>query len=186
MIWTFGILLASTSAAAPTHQCGVDTALSLKLSFDQFDQDMEGGWRAVASRGKNCLLPAANLIAAYRAKHPRNRSLLNWHEGQLRATAGDYRAAIPLMKASRHAPTLGGFQDGWNPYVDATIAFLRGDRQKLLKASAELKATPRPPADAYPPDQPWPFNVDVAQGLINCFGKPYAVAYQTKCRSMPK
>ncbi|MFZ2235102.1 MAG: hypothetical protein WAV67_01875, partial [Dokdonella sp.] len=84
---------------------------------------------------------------------------------------------------------------GLNAYADATIAFLRGDRQELDKALADLKATPAPPGETLDdgkiqttwPDGtkravPWPPNVDVVEGLQRCIGKPYRDAYGSSCR----
>jgi hypothetical protein len=67
--------------------------------------------------------------------------------------------------------------------VDATIAFLRGDRPALLAARTALAALPRP-ADFAPRDvqgrpvaMNWPPNLNVVDGLLACFGRPYAEAY---------
>ncbi|WP_155394139.1 hypothetical protein [Xanthomonas albilineans] len=50
----------------------------------------------------------------------------------MRAFAGDSAAAIALMQAAQKPPS----QDiaGWNPYVDATVAFLVHDRAGFAKA----------------------------------------------------
>jgi hypothetical protein len=31
----------------------------------------------------------------------------------------------------------------------------------------------------------WPPNLDVVEGLVHCFNKPYRVAYGSECRSTP-
>lgn len=68
----------------------------------------------------------------------------------------------------------------WNPYVDGTIAFLRGDRVALMAARDRLAAAARP-ADM-PADRAWPPNLAVVEGLVRCFGRPYREAYGEACR----
>lgn len=115
-----------------------------------------------------------------------------WHEGQVRAELGETDAAISLMERARHAPVEHGFnQDDWNIYVDATIAFLRGDKASLLRARERLANFPWPVGHSYtdekgvrhttrPPN--WPPNLNVVDGLVRCFGHPYAEAYRQACR----
>lgn len=87
---------------------------------------------------------------------------------------------------------------GWNPYVDATIAFLRKDRAALDRARATLAAYVSPPGSGLPPVKDgyielafadgqvrkvrWPPNIDVVDGLAQCFGQPYRQAYGDTCR----
>ena len=156
-----------------------------------------GGWRAIANR-PGCELAAADLLAAYRAAHPEASALLAWHEGQVRATAGQYERAIPLLDQDRKPAT----QDkaGWNLYVDATLALLRRDKPGLPRARQQLAAVPSPEGAGLPPlkdgyfelpttaGQPpvrmrWPPNIEVVDGLVACYGKPYAEAYSAACRS---
>lgn len=157
------------------------------LGLDQraFDQDLSGGWRAIGSRS-GCTLVAADLIRDYRKAHPSKPKFLFWHEAQLRAQAGQTDAAIALFERAREP---GADPTGWNPYADATVAFLRGDRPGLLRARARLLAVPRP-ADWNPsmktPDgrtiaMPWPSNLNAVDGLIACFGRPYSEAYGPAC-----
>jgi hypothetical protein len=88
---------------------------------------------------------------------------------------------------------------GWNPYVDATIAFLRQDRAALGKAHAALAAVAPPAGKDVPPVVDgmmevsmsdgqtmkirWPPNIDVVEGLVKCFGQPYDTAYGSDCRA---
>jgi hypothetical protein len=116
----------------------------------------------------------------------------------MRASAGQYAAAIPLLVASRKpaAEDLAG----WNAYVDATIAFLQGNNAALLDARTRLAAVPYPAGAGMPPlrggqiefpsppGQPpirmrWPPNLEAVDGLVACFGKPYDVAYGSACRA---
>jgi len=167
------------------------------LEEQAFDQDVSnggGGWRAVDAI-PGCAAVAADLIRDYRIKHKSASRILAWHEGQLRAGIGEVDKAIALMEASRKPPD----EDltGWNPYVDATIAFLRKDRDALLASREKLASTP--PAKDLPPVRDgyielplndnqvmktrWPQNIDVVDGLVRCFGKEYTIAYSNACRN---
>jgi hypothetical protein len=191
----FSLLFGNPTAHA-TDRCKYDEDALLALDENAFDQDLSGGWRAIANI-PGCELAVADLLAAYRAKHSNAGSLLAWHEGQMRASAGQYEQAIPLLEAARKPVE----QDpvGWNYYVDATLAFLRQDNPALLAAQERLAAVAYPEGtgmaplkDGYfelptPPGQPtmkmrWPPNIEVVDGLVACFGKPYAEAYGTSCR----
>ena len=114
----------------------------------------------------------------------------------MRADAGQYPEAIALMEHA-YKPTEDD-KAGWNPYVDATIAFLRRDRPALKRARERLTAVPPPAGVGVPPVIDgymeadfdggskkrirWPINIDVVEGLENCFGKTYAEAYKEVCR----
>lgn len=120
-----------------------------------------------------------------------------WHEAQLRAFAGQSAQAAALMEQTR-APEATD-RMGWNPYVDATIAFLRKDRRALEQAHARLAAVPPPIGEGIPPvidgymqvdmsdgttrKMRFPQNIDVVEGLAQCFDKSYAEAYSSDaCR----
>ncbi|MEA3060618.1 MAG: hypothetical protein QOJ94_399 [Sphingomonadales bacterium] len=172
------LLAASDPPGTVRGACDVDRAAMLALPERAFDQDLEGGWRPLAARAR-CRGAAADLIAAYRRAHPAAGPILRWHEGQLRALHGQTGRAIALFERSREPSDA----NGWNDYVDATIAFLRHDREALSAARARLAARPKP-ADWAPHDSQgrpvpiaWPMNLNVVDGLIRCFGKPYDKAY---------
>lgn len=193
------ILLAACGAAGaqalPPQACAHDRARLLALDENQFDQDMKGGWRAL-SAVPGCTLAAADLLHAYSEAHGNKSGLLFWHEAQLRAEAGQYAEAASLMqKAFKPA---GEDKAGWNPYVEATVAFLRRDRTAFAQARARLAAVPPPTGAGIPPvvdgymdlefddgsrrKMRWPLNIDVVEGLENCFDKPYREAYANACR----
>ncbi|KPN09933.1 hypothetical protein AN652_14365 [Xanthomonas arboricola pv. pruni] len=189
-------LLISEGAVAQPAECGFDKVKMLALEQDKFDQDVSsggGGWRAVAAK-PGCEVAAADLIKEYREVHSDSSSLLFWHEGQLRAFAGHYEDAIPLMEASRQ-PTEKDLA-GWNPYVDATVAFLRHDASALVAAQKKLNAVPASPElppvkDGYiemsmdngkKVKMRWPVNADVVDGLVSCLNKSYMEAYSSVCR----
>lgn len=180
------LILAVMVTASPPD-CGVDRSALLALDQDAFDQDPKGGWRAVASQ-PGCKLVAADLLRDYRIAHPQTErpTILYWHEGQLRAMAGDAHSAVPLFERARMETDAFG----WNAYVDATIAFLQGDRARLEAARESLAAIPLPPNwEKLVADQAklgrriaWPPNLEVVDGLIACFGRSYEEAYGSRCR----
>ncbi len=194
------LLLLASVAARAADDCSHDRQAMLALDEAAFDQDVGnggGGWRAIGNR-PGCEAAAADLLAAYRQRHPDAGSLLAWHEGQMRAMAGQTARAVPLLDSARKPAE----QDpaGWNPYVDATLAFLKHDQAALRTARARLAAVPYPQGDGMPPledgyltfpaapGQPamrmrWPINLDVVDGLLACFDKPYAEAYGPACRA---
>jgi hypothetical protein len=170
-------LIALALQAPPADPCQVDNRAMLALGMDAFDQDMAGGWRALSQR-PGCEGRAADLIRDYRTFLQQRSSILFWHEAQLRAALGQNEEAIRLMEQSRKPDD----QYGWNPYVDASISFLRGDRAALLAARARLAALPRPAdfqeqvlASGYRTS--WPPNLPVVDGLVRCFGRRYREAY---------
>lgn len=196
----FGCALAAGTHAAPLEGspaagCEADRARLLALGEDAFDQDMSGGWRALAAK-PGCKLAAADLLRDYRQANGNEARILYWHEAQLRAMAGQSEAAIGLMERSRQPAE--NDKAGWNPYVDASIAFLRKDRAALDKARKDLAAVPYPNNPDMPPlkdgvvDLPmkggktmkmrWPPNIDVVDGFITCFDKSYEDAYASACR----
>ena len=73
-------------------------------------------------------------------------------------------------------------------YAAATVAFLRMTRPALLAARAKLVAEPKPDGwdeavaelKASGETVLWPLNLEVVDGMILCFDKPYAEAYD--CR----
>jgi hypothetical protein len=166
--------------------CAFDRQQMLALDEDAFDQDLKGGWRVVANQ-EGCQSAAADLIRDYRElRGPHSWRVMIWHEGQLRAMSGDSRAAIPLMEQSRAVSEEESL--GWNQYVNATIAFLRKDRQAFDKAFSELSALPRPKwwgGNFSTKGRQWPMNLSVLDGLSRCWKSSYENAY-TECGSKPE
>ena len=181
----------------PDAKCSYDEEAMLALDEAAFDQSLpNGGWRAIGNI-PGCEVAAAELIAAYRVRHPAASSTVAWHEGQMWAAAGLHERAIPALESARKDPALD--PAGWNHYVDATIAFLAGDREALEQARDRLAAVPFDDTAGLPPlvdgfielptraGQPplrmrWPPNIEVVDGLLNCFGRPYNDAYDMACR----
>ena len=183
------------------QRCGVDAAeFDRLLALDQaaFDQDFDGGWRAVAS-GEGCRLAAATLIEAYllhsRPSPPPSPLLLRWHAGQMLAMAGQVERSLAYFE--------GAYERGddpdtvaWNLYVEGTLAFLRRDRDALVAAREALAAQPvseeeKAARRQFLEDNPRirmpegfidkPQNLDVLERLLACFDGPYEQAYGGQC-----
>jgi len=158
--------------------CAVDNAAMMALGVHAFDQDLEGGWRAVANR-PGCEDEAADLIRRYREFIQSRMGILYWHEGQLRAGLGEKEAAIALFNKARRSDA---DEYGWNHYVDASIAFLRRDRPALEAARARLAKskvfdTSGIPSLRVRPGPQRPMNLDVVDAFLQCFDRPYEEAY---------
>ncbi|WP_300532174.1 hypothetical protein [Maricaulis sp.] len=172
------LLTALTALALQTTAaCGVDDAEHARLMAldeDAFDQDMQGGWRAVANQGPDCFIPAAELIQDYVALHGaanlQRPGLAHWHAGQMFAMAGETERALPELRLSYRPENDNEMNAMWNRYADGTIAFLERDRDALIAARNAL------------PDAPMS-NRGVLDGLINCWDRPMMEAYQQDCRS---
>ena len=187
----FAALLAvavTSPVGARDSRCG-DDAHILNQDVQTFDQDPQKGWRSVADR-LECRAHAAELLREYREMLQMRLDVLAWHEGQLRAELGQIDDAIRLFeRARRPEVVLGQRQEIWNAYVDATIAFLKGDRASLLRARERLAVAPVPVIMQLQPDGSLraskpdaPPNLDVVDGLIACLGRPYFEAYGSQCR----
>ena len=187
IVWASTLTLALAIQSAPLADCRQADDAMIALPLDDFDQG-ENGWRSLDAAG--CELAAADGIKLYRDRNAatvaNKDSTLIWHEAQLRASAGQTDAAVELMLRRRETASRS-----IRPYTDATIAFLRRDREGLLAARDALIALPEPQAfreaanryaASYPdlPPLTWPLNLDVVDGLIACFDRPYAEAY--RCR----
>lgn len=181
-------------ACAPTlaqteDECAYDPGAMMRLEFDAFDRTPESGWRVVGNT-PGCENVAADLIARYRTEKidDQRRGLMH-HEAQLRAAAGQTDTAVTLLeqvRAMESAPEMIA-------YRDAEIAFLRGDLAALRAARERLLAVPAPEhfeataarfRERFPNQPPptWPLNIEVVNGFVACFGRPYAEAYTAPCR----
>lgn len=148
---------------------------NLKLSFNDFDQDMNGGFRKLANKG--CYFEAANLIDIYNLH---NKSRLEkwqvrasyWHAGQLYASANEYSIAKSRFLKSYKPNELPNDTFKWNTYVNATIAFIDGDKELLINYKDELLLATDP---AMKP------NLDMVKGMIKCFGRSYSLIGTSEC-----
>lgn len=188
------LALASCATAQPeADTCPIaktETDALLTLSFAQFDQNEQGGWRKL-ERQAGCELRAAYVIEAYLAKNkptiPRmETTALTWHLGQMWANAGQSRRAIAAFKVTKEPGN-----DAQNFYADATIAFLARDRAAFDQARANLLLVPKPNGfdeamaqfkAQYKQEPPtWPMNLDVIDRIGRCFGASYSIAYGGRC-----
>jgi hypothetical protein len=167
--------------------CPYDKSAALGLDEEKFDSDPNYGWRTLSER-KDCTNAAADLIDLYRnTKTVDQIHLSYWHEGQLRAELAQTEKALYLFEKAKlqnntKPPLIEIF--AWNLYVSATIAFVRGDGRELNKyrdMMLKLPAQQGPDGNDILPEKAW--NVDVVEGLRNCLGQPYKVAYSLKCRA---
>lgn len=169
--------------------CSYDFGAVMGLDFEAFDQDLDGGWRILGNT-PGCEAETANLIHKYRTlKIEGQRQGLMHHEMQLRGAAAQYEEAAALASdvlAFATSPEM-------KAYHAAELAFFSRDYAALLDARRQLAAVPMP--DGYEkgierfrqqyPDAPppvWPINLDVVDGLIACFNRPYSEAYSFACR----
>ena len=184
---------AGQAAATLAPACSYDAAAMLALDVDMFDSTPDAGWRTVANI-PGCEAAGAELLATYRAQKPGLSAddvggLLH-HEFQLRAASGQDDAAKEI---AQQLIALRAGDDVMRSYHEAELAFLARDLEALTAARDRLAAVPQPDGFEagveafrakyldYPPPV-WPMNLDVVDGFINCFGKPYAEAYKFSCR----
>lgn len=189
MIRTAVLICVCASLAAcakpSTNSCEARADAMLNLSFEAFDQGPDG-WRSLDG-SLACPDSAPEVLAEYRHRHRDtlsrpNISLLTWHEAQVRAAQGDDQpTAVRLMQEAAFTG-----EPAWQRlYREGSIAFIEGDRSRLMAARDELVGLPRDPMlkGLNGSEVEWPPNLDVLDGLISCFGKPYSVAYV--CRPAP-
>ncbi len=141
--------VAAVSCSAPgadnasVEKCIPNADRLLALDFVAFDQDPSGGWRSVGAQD-GCEGAIADLIARYRkskGKSPERAKMLEWHEAQARAMAGQTDRAIKILqhRPDEETPEAQTYYD--EPaalYRNATIAFLENDRPALVAARARL------------------------------------------------
>ena len=191
---TFAVI--DNAARDDLLRCGVDQDefnRLLSLPEKKFDQDFEGGWRAISYK-ETCDNAAAEMIKAYilysEPAPADNQNILRWHAGQTKAGAGHYDEAISLFKGTYEPDEDQGI--AWNYYVDATLAFLQNDREGLALAHDNLAKVTVSEAEKaarrkFLRDNPKismpegfvdnPSNLEPVQSLLRCFGQPYSEAY---------
>lgn len=182
-------------------ECGADNpGKYMNMEPKEFDQTLDQGWRVIGDQ-EGCERAAADLIALYRDEvMAQHMAGLDGHEAQLRAAAGDTEKAIELFRRrlvfqKKLAVEIEDVTDVL--YAEATIAYLERDRAALEAKRAELAAVPKPDwydvlaADVVKRNPQaaasmiWPRNLNVVDGLIACFDKPYREAYSFDCQPKP-
>ena len=174
--------------------CISDADAYMDLDYWTFDQDPEIGVRSILDK-PGCESAGADLISEYHSaliekgepvsyrfgdqdvtfSENGEVGILYWHEGQVRAFAGQTGRAIDLFHKSMEVDD--NKTGSGRHYALATIAFLEDDRDALLAERAAL-------AKLVPADN---LNLGVVDGLIACFGRPYKEAYGApECDRRPR
>ena len=180
------LLLTAAQPAEPAQpDCTYDLVAMLELDRKAFDQDIpNGGWRGLSNNG--CHEEAAELIREWRHEKRDHEGILYWHEGQMRAYAGQTKEAIALFELTYNPPEFDA-DFGWNHYVSGTIAFLRRDKDALSAAIDRLSGIPEPSDNSFARSDgtvvkmQWPPNMNVLRGFEQCWDQPYARAYGGEC-----
>jgi hypothetical protein len=170
-------LLTGLTACSRTH-CNTSAlrknilSSQLELDYDTFDQSLGEGWRKIADKGN--YLEAAELIDAYEREKKGledwQKLTLRFHAGQMYAFANTRKLAIARFKTTLYDKEPPNYPVRWNAYVNATIAFLEKDREKLMEFREEIAKGPKI-KDEIP-------NLDVVDRFIKYFDEPYSVAYR--------
>jgi hypothetical protein len=153
---------------------GCENKSPLDLNYNAFDQRPGKGWRQLAEQRN--FLDAARLIDEYIEKHQgldeSQRVNLNFHAGQMYAFAYDYQKGIDRFTKSTYAEEPPELPLRWNAYVNATIAFLDKDMERLKACREEIARGPTFQGEKA--------NLDVVDRLINHFDEPYSKAYGSR------
>lgn len=136
----------------------------LSLPWQQFDQTPDSGWRVYSARREYGA--AADVIEVYLKQHQdltvRQRAVSQFHAGQMRVYDGRTEAGVALMKTALVSEIPPGLPDDWNIMVSAHIAFVTGDRAKLVALKEQAAALP-------PSRVEWP---GCPADLLEHFGQP--------------
>lgn len=172
MRYTLLLLISLFSTNLLASECEQEYRARLEsdilLSYEQFDQTLNAGFRSLAASG--CNKEAADLIEEYIKATKSPKSSLRWHIAQLRATQGDYPAAVKsAMTVLREKEDFKADPLRWNSYVLATVAFLERDKEKLILYRNSV-------ADGK--DEFWgnKLNLKLLDSLIHHFDKDYKFA----------
>lgn len=175
MIRSIGVFWAmmAVSIVGSTAECErlLDERMQsgLDLPYEEFDQVMGSGWRALAD--ENCHQESAQLIEAYMEHNSSQQSSLTWHLFQMRAFSNDYEAALELVDDMLLSPEKQAEVPlAWNEYVLASAAFLRRDLSQLRQHRENI-------AKVKDDHQGNELNLKVIDRLISGFDSTYEKAY---------
>lgn len=179
--------------------CVDDPAPYLAMDWQTFDQGVapdgrEWGWREIESQS-GCETAAADLIAMWMKANGgtlsrKQKLFMIFHEGQVRAMGGDFVKGAEMIEAGR---TFWEKPEG-AAYVDAILAFLRGDLAGLTAARDRLLAVSEPPDFAQTQkvfleqvgwEPQWPMNIEAVDKLVACWGRGYTGGSQGDCEWLP-
>jgi len=148
--------------ASQSHDSERETLLY--LPWQQFDQTVNSGWRVYSARHE--YRAAADVIEMYLKQHQdltaRQRAVSNFHAGQMRVYDGQTEAGVVLMKKALVTEIPPGLPDDWNIMVSAHIAFVTGDRARLVALKEHVAFLP-------PSRVEWP---KCPADLLDHFGEP--------------
>jgi hypothetical protein len=180
-------------------ECVADPKPYLAMDWQNFDQGVapdgrEWGWREISNK-PGCETAAADLMAMWMKENrdtlgAKQQLFMTFHEGQVRAMGGDFAKGAEMIEAGR------AFWDKPEgvAYVDAILAFLRGDRAGLMAARERMMAVPEPPNFARTQkafceqagwEPKWPMNIEAVDKMIACWGKGYTGGSQGDCEWRP-
>ena len=148
----------------------------LNQDYRSFSKGSNSSWRKVAR--EEGFAEAGELIDQYLEKH-KDLGLsqtvnLHFHAGQMYAFANNYEMALDRFKNAKYDTEPEGISIRWDAYVNATIAFLKKDKIKLLECRNQIANGPKINGKAP--------NLDVVDSLIKNFNKPYFEAYMAHRR----
>lgn len=136
----------------------------MSMSYDEFDQTPNGGWRQFYGDPELQIL----LISDYIDRNDARQQSLRWHLGQLHAMNDDYPSAISYFEQCIFKDTSASpLKKAWNYYVHGTIAFVTKEEEKLDAYIDSLQNN----EDS--------MNLEVLMGLKDNFEKPYKEAYSS-------
>ena len=94
------------------------------------------------------------------------------------AFAADTAAALTVLEQVKRIDIERGADAGWKLYIAGTKAFMDNRKSDLEANAVKLIAF----ADQHgPTERAARLNANVLNGLLRCFGKPYAAAYEPPC-----
>ncbi len=169
---TFSIVFALSILVGCASPPASDADLA-DTSFRAFTQLQSFGWRGLAEKRRYD--DAATLVRRYLKIHLDDLetwqvSVLQFHEAQMLACAGDTAGALALLPGSRIIPQPKELAIDWNAMVDAVEAFLEKDRDALIAAQSKIDLRSDSPANRIEKER-------VAQ-LVSNFGRPYQLAWR--------
>lgn len=150
----------------------VQNDLMLMQEFWTFDQS-PFGFRSLAKLDDRCYLRTGVLIADYLTKNDtaldaNSKQISNFHAGQSFSFVTKYDIAIPHFERSINPDEAADPTFHWNAYVEATLAFLRRDKNALVAAREKFGKHPQG-GDSV--------NVKVVDRMIKCFNSTYKDVY---------
>lgn len=127
------------------YGCGQND--SLDMDYKTFNHYTNSGWRKLAQAGE--FKEAGKLIDRFlKIKEDltiSNRVNLHFHAGQMYAFAKEDKTALKQFQNAKYDLDPEKIPEhlierlkSWNTYVDATIAFLRKDKTKLLECRQRM------------------------------------------------